>query len=212
MIKRFPAPATDAVPQWQTLYCSLMLLLFVFFLTLVSYSAIDNQRLQQVRRLTPQGPDPAARSAEMDQAMQSMERLSQEMGRQEDLAFVKTQEGFKAVIPTPVLFDSGDASLNDKLLDVLDGIAEIARQKGLVIQIEGHTDNQPIDTARFPSNWELSTQRAVNVLRYLQEHGGVAAGNLVAVGFGEYHPLASNDSPEGRKRNRRIEILFRQGT
>jgi chemotaxis protein MotB len=95
---------------------------------------------------------------------------------------------------------------------VLDGIVKIAKHNHLSIQVEGHTDNQSIGTVKFPSNWELSTMRAVNILRYLQEIGGIPARRLVAVGFSEYQPTESNDTPEGRRKNRRIVILFRQET
>jgi len=85
---------------------------------------------------------------------------------------------------------------------------KIAEQDHLSIQVEGHTDNLPIHTAEFPSNWELSTMRAVNILRYLQQNG-IPPGRLAAIGFSEYRPAAGNDTPEGRQKNRRIEILFR---
>jgi chemotaxis protein MotB len=79
------------------------------------------------------------------------------------------------------------------------------------IQVSGHTDSHPISeklAPQFPTNWELSTARAVNVVRFLQEKANVPAKNLVATGYGEYHPIASNKSSTGRARNRRIEILL----
>jgi len=79
------------------------------------------------------------------------------------------------------------------------------------IQVSGHTDSHPISeklATQFPTNWELSTARAVNVVRFLQEKANVPAKNLVATGYGEYHPIASNKSSSGRARNRRIEILL----
>jgi chemotaxis protein MotB len=78
----------------------------------------------------------------------------------------------------------------------------------LSIQVEGHTDNIPIHTAKFPSNWELSTMRAVNILRYLLQNG-IPPERLSAIGFAEYRPAADIDTLEGRQKNRRIEILFR---
>jgi chemotaxis protein MotB len=212
MIKRLRSLQVDVIPQWQTIYCSLMLLLFVFFVMLVAYSAVDKNRLQQVRHLTPTTTDASAQAGNMDQAMNAMKQLTQDIGLKENLSVIKTDDGFKAVIPNPVLFASGDASLSDSFLSVLDGIVTIAQRNQLAIQIEGHTDNLPIETSRFPSNWELSTQRAVNVLRYLQKRGGIPPERLVAVGFGQYQPIASNDTPEGRQINRRIEVLFRSGT
>ena len=81
----------------------------------------------------------------------------------------------RPLFPNPVLFGSGDASLNEAVYPILDGIIKIAKQNHLSIQVEGHTDNLPIETAKFPSNWELSTMRAVNILRYLQQNGGIPA-------------------------------------
>jgi chemotaxis protein MotB len=79
------------------------------------------------------------------------------------------------------------------------------------IQVSGHTDNHPVGEkllAQFPSNWELSASRAINVVRFLAEKAGVPPQRLVATGYGEYHPIASNKTPSGRARNRRIEILL----
>ena len=146
---------------------------------------------------------------DMNQAMESLKQLAVNQEMNNDFAILKTNDGFKAVFPNPVLFGSGDASLNEAVHSVLDGIIKIAKHNHLSIQVEGHTDNQPIGTAKFPSNWELSTMRAVNILRYLQNNGGIPARRLVAVGFAEYQPTASNDTPEGRRKNRRIVILFR---
>jgi len=76
------------------------------------------------------------------------------------------------------------------------------------ILIEGHTDDEPITSSRFPSNWELSTARATTILRYLEEKEGIPAKYLSAVGHGEYQPLATNTTPTGRKKNRRVEIVI----
>jgi chemotaxis protein MotB len=79
------------------------------------------------------------------------------------------------------------------------------------IQVEGHTDNVPILSDlknRYPTNWELSTARATEVVRYLQEHGGLDARLLSATGYGQFQPVASNDTDEGKHKNRRIEIVL----
>ena len=77
-----------------------------------------------------------------------------------------------------------------------------------MISIEGHTDNLPIHSERYPSNWELSTSRAVNVLRYFIEKGGISQKRISAVGMGEFQPIAENDTPENRAKNRRVEIVL----
>jgi chemotaxis protein MotB len=111
-----------------------------------------------------------------------------------------------------ILFDSGHAEVKPQGKEVLKKVGNILKNvQDKDIRIEGFTDNVPIGGAlrqKFPTNWELSTQRATNVLRFLQDEGGVDGSKLVAVGYGEYHPIASNDSPEGRAQNRRIEIVL----
>jgi len=111
-----------------------------------------------------------------------------------------------------VLFDSGRAEVKTKGKEVLQKVGNILQTvEDKEIRIEGHTDNVPIGGSlrnQFPTNWELSTQRANNVLRYLQEKGGVDGKYLSAVGYGEYRPIANNEEPDGRAENRRIDIVL----
>lgn len=110
-----------------------------------------------------------------------------------------------------VLFDSGKAEVKGSGMAVLKKVVEILQTvKDKAIRIEGHTDNVPIHgqlTARYPTNWELSAARAINVTRYLQEQG-IEPQVMAAVAFGEYRPVAANDTEEGKARNRRIEIIL----
>ena len=109
-----------------------------------------------------------------------------------------------------ILFPSGEADLTPEGLKVMERVGNIIKEvKDKVIRVEGHTDNVPIAPRlqkQFPTNWELSTARATNVARFLQEKVGIAPQNLQAVGLAEYHPIASNETPQGRSKNRRIEI------
>jgi chemotaxis protein MotB len=111
-----------------------------------------------------------------------------------------------------VLFDSGDASISARgqgVLKRLGGVLSKVEDKS--IQVSGHTDDSPPSQklqATFPTNWELSVARAVNVVRFLQDSGGVPARRLVAAGYGEMRPVSGNATPQGRARNRRIEILL----
>jgi len=189
-----------------------MLLLVVFFIMLIAYSAIDRDRFLQKKYIDKEAPYVSTQTPDMNQAMESLQQLTANLGMNSNFVITKTEEGFKAVVPNPVLFGSGDVSLNETVYSMLDGIIKIAKRNDLAIQIEGHTDNIPIGTAQYPSNWELSTMRAVNILRYLQKSGGIPSSRLVAVGFAEHQPASSNDTPDGRQKNRRIEILFRPGT
>jgi chemotaxis protein MotB len=111
-----------------------------------------------------------------------------------------------------ILFDSGKAELKPAGVKVLQQIGDIlntAVDKN--IQVEGHTDNVPISgslATKYPSNWELSTARATTVLHFLQDRVGVSGERLSAVGYGEYQPIASNATAEGRAENRRIQIVL----
>jgi chemotaxis protein MotB len=111
-----------------------------------------------------------------------------------------------------ILFDSGSTTIGPRGQEVLRKVAEVLKTaKNKQIQIEGHTDNVPVGGAlktRFPTNWELSVVRATVVARFLQEQGGIAPVMLAATGYGEHHPVTSNESPEGRAENRRIEIVL----
>lgn len=120
----------------------------------------------------------------------------------------KTRNGFKATITSGILFHSGTATIGKKAYTCLDGIIKLVKAVPYMIRIEGHTDNLPIHTDAYPSNWELSTARAVNVLRYFLDKGKIAPVRIAAVGFGEYHPIATNATPEGRSKNRRVDFYF----
>ncbi len=111
-------------------------------------------------------------------------------------------------LPNNVLFKSGSAHLNPEGKEALANIALVLSQfSDRRFQIEGHTDNKPIQSARFPSNWELSTSRALTVVHLLTSMN-VAPENISAAGFGEFRPRSDNETEEGRKLNRRIEIVM----
>ena len=111
-------------------------------------------------------------------------------------------------LPNNVLFKSGSAKLNPKGEEALTQIASVLSQfSDRRFQIEGHTDNKPIKSARFPSNWELSTSRALTVIHLLTDMD-VVPENISAAGFGEFRPRADNETEEGRQFNRRIEIIM----
>lgn len=111
-------------------------------------------------------------------------------------------------ISSEILFASGEASLSGPGLAVLGRLVPVlgsAAQHRIVV--EGHTDNMPIQTERFPSNWELSTGRAASVVRYLQSQG-IDPARMRATGFADTRPLAPNDTPQGRAQNRHVEVIL----
>ena len=111
-----------------------------------------------------------------------------------------------------ILFDSGSTKIKETGKKVLDQIAQaLNKVADKDIRVEGFTDNVPVGSKlreRYPTNWELSTTRATNVVRYLQEKGNVDPGRLIAAGYGEFHPTAPNDTPEGQAQNRRIDVVL----
>lgn len=132
-----------------------------------------------------------------------------EMG--ENLELVLTDEGLTLRFDDSLLFGVGSAALSIKTLPLLDKIGQAIEQTDYPVRIEGHTDNIPIRTRRYPSNWELSTARAVNVLRYFVKSRNISAQQLTAVGCGPFQPLTTNDSWKNRSKNRRVEIIIHRG-
>ncbi|MEM1334163.1 MAG: flagellar motor protein MotB [Actinomycetota bacterium] len=112
-----------------------------------------------------------------------------------------------SIVSDQVLFGEGDASVQTDGTVILEVIAEALEDRGNSIIIEGHTDNRPISTARFPSNLELSTARATSVLRFLTEEAGMDPTRLAAAGYADTRPVAEGDDPESLARNRRVEIV-----
>jgi len=106
-----------------------------------------------------------------------------------------------------VLFESGKADLSPTAKAMLDDIAGILFSSSKSIKVEGHTDNIPINNERYPSNWQLSTDRATSVIMYWLSKYPADAGRLSAAGYGQYRPVASNATPSGRAKNRRVEII-----
>lgn len=111
-------------------------------------------------------------------------------------------------LPENILFDSGEAVLKPEGEQALAQVAQVLRTiTGRDFQVAGHTDNVPIRSRRFPSNWELSTSRSVNVARYIISQG-VDAAHVSAAGHADTQPVSTNETPEGRQQNRRIEIVL----
>jgi chemotaxis protein MotB len=122
------------------------------------------------------------------------------------------EERIKIVMQNPILFDVGKAELKPSALRVLDEVATLIKYTTHDVVVEGHTDNVPISTPQYPSNWELSAARAFSVINYFIKEKNIAPTRLSACGYGEYRPVAPNDTPENRALNRRIEIsILRKG-
>ncbi len=127
-----------------------------------------------------------------------------------ELYIEKTDEVILLRIKESALFDSGRADIKPESIALLKEVSEIFNQYPnyiSMVRIEGHTDNVPIATAQFKDNWDLSTYRAVNVLRFFLAHTKIDSAKFSAVGYGEFHPVASNNTPEGKAKNRRVDFV-----
>ena len=119
-----------------------------------------------------------------------------------------THRGIVVSLKEAGFFDSGSARLKKESVETLAAIADTLNQYANIFRIEGHTDNIPIMSSEFRSNWELSTIRATNVVHFLTENAEFAPESLSAVGYGEFRPISDNASNEGRARNRRVDIVL----
>jgi chemotaxis protein MotB len=143
----------------------------------------------------------------VDEWMQQSEHALRPYVASGMLTLERTAEGAILRIGEAALFESGKAELQPHALPLLDTLAMLLRQVPQLINVDGHTDSIPIRTLRYESNWHLSTARALTVAYYLMQHG-VAEERIVIRGFGPQRPIAPNSTPEGRARNRRVEITL----
>ena len=153
-------------------------------------------------------PEPVAELPPVpeDEVQDPLAGLSLE-GLGDDIQVLVTENAVRFRISNEILFPSGQADLTTRGAEVIDRLAALFQDGYHRIAVEGHTDDVPIQTARFPSNWELSTGRATSVVRRL-EAGGVASVRLRATGYADTRPLADNATAEGRAINRRVELTM----
>lgn len=147
---------------------------------------------------------------DLDQAKRLLEEtLGQEI-KDKQVRLQMMEKGLVVSVVGDVLFDSGKDKIRTEAYPILDKISAVLQENvpHLNVGIEGHTDNQPIKFSSWKSNWELSSARALSVLHYLVEEKSISSGRVSAIVYGEYRPVASNDSKEGRQLNRRVEIVI----
>jgi chemotaxis protein MotB len=111
-------------------------------------------------------------------------------------------------LPEHLLFNNAQAILREEGRAALDAVEDVLHDRAVRIRIEGHTDSVPIQTAQFPTNWELSTTRATACVRYMLESKRIEPQRLSAAGYGEHHPVGDNATADGRARNRRVDIVI----
>ncbi len=223
-------------PEWMVTFSDAMTLLMVFFILLFSMSTIDEKKEQALTSafnnvfngggnnpimgegvgddvLMNSGEDTqsAQQSQEEEQQaslLQLLNQIIEQKGLQDYVSVEKVERGVSVILVDSLLFQSGSADLKAESKEVLLDIAAVLNEIDNQIIIEGHTDNLPIHTYMFASNWELSTARAVVVTRFLVENAGVNPTRISAQGYGEFRPIVSNDTAENKARNRRVNILI----
>jgi chemotaxis protein MotB len=220
---------------WLTTFNDLVTLLMVFFVLLFTMSSIDSVKMSdfqnalqsglgvlkegqkvaiQVQKVIPfkdmaniKTQDEGGHEIKGIQVMHNkIKQVAQNLDF--DIEFFYTEQGAHISLEDTLLFNTGKSEINAEGLKCLNKIASFIRKISYPIRVEGHTDNVPIKNKQFSSNWELSTARAVNVVKYLIDCCKIAPHRFSAVGYGESRPIFPNNSPEGRAKNRRVEIVL----
>jgi chemotaxis protein MotB len=176
-----------------------------------SQTGVAYPNIPVVTSPTPPSPDKgtasAASAVDIVQLRQQLEgAIGQEL-RNHEVDTRVTPEGFVISLKELGFFNSGQAVLLPGAAEKIARIAQVLAQHGLELRVEGHTDNQPIHTAQFNSNWELSTARALAVMQHLVDDSGFDPRKISVAGYGEYRPVADDSTPEGRRMNRRVDLV-----
>jgi chemotaxis protein MotB len=142
------------------------------------------------------------------QVKASVEAYLVKQGAQNKVTLTITRRGLVVSLKEAGFFHSGEAAIRPDSYELINTISELMSQYNNPLRVEGHTDNIPIKTAQFPSNWELSTARATNGLKYLIDHFDVDPDKISATGYAEFRPIAENTTTEGRAKNRRVDLVM----
>lgn len=187
---------------WQMSFNDLLTVLLTFFILLVSMS---NIHVDKVQDLSVSAATAFFKSKETEME-KNRTHLIREIGTIGGLNVSRVLGGISIVLPESLVYHSGSADISRK--DVLRQLGYKLKTTEGSIRIEGHTDEIPVANKSFPSNWELSTQRAVNVVKFLVDECGIDPRKLSAAGYADSRPVAPNDNPEGRALNRRVTMII----
>jgi len=221
----------SGAPAWMATFADMMSLLLTFFVLLLSFAEMDivkfkdamgsiNEALGFMRTGTTLFHH-ASRLAPFDRPITTMQPQSSQKSIMKELEefiiksslndTMEVAESERGVILNArgkVIFKPGTADLTYESMPVLEKISELMKKYPVRVSIEGHTDNIPITSSTYSSNWEFSTARAYAVLKHLHERGKISVKRTHIAGYGDLQPLISNDTPEGRAKNRRVEFVF----
>ena len=224
-------PESGGGSEWLCTFNDLVTLLMVFFVLIFSMGSGDSDKFEEMRNSIMRGlgllDSKGMGSSGLVPGSISVRRLSSR--DEEDPSEVSdeikdyvadmnsampwinasiTESGISISLEGSVAFDPGVADLNPRVFPALEGIGKLINKIPNAVRVEGHSDNIPISTPKFPSNWELSISRAVNVTKYLIAHADVSPLRLSAAGYGDSKPLFPNDTAAHRAKNRRVEIVL----
>lgn len=223
--------SSEGAPGWMVTYGDMMTLLLTFFVLLISFSSIQEVKfdkamgsLKKALGVLPYKSGLQKKmkffkeltKSELDEEMldkvMKLQKSIDEEGLQEAVKITMTEKGIHIIIADPILFDLGSDHLKSEAVPALDVVAELLKETpASEVTVEGHTDNWPIQSDRFPTNWELSAARALAVVKYFAFKKGLDPTRFAATGYGEYRPIAPNDTPENRTLNRRVDIFIKTG-
>ncbi len=216
----------ENMERWLLTYADLITLLLAFFIVMYSMSQIDAKRFGEMTEslhgilsggdnvLNPDGEikktdgHGVLKLGNLRMLQKAIEGKSEERKKLEDVQTELTERGLVIHIVERALFKQGSANLQGNSWEVLDLIYDEIDSIPNHIRVEGHTDDRSINTERFPSNWELSSARATEVVRYFVNEYGFSPNRISALGYGKYRPIQPNNSIENRAQNRRVDIVI----
>ncbi len=216
VLKRFIEYTEENVEEtelWMLPYSTLMLVLIILFIMFYAFSSANSIEYESaLSDLASTNPDdPRVKQMKQEIALaQNVREFIRKNGMTDKIQLVMTPHAIKIKMESFALFDSGSAELRKDILFFLDYLNTQLKPMSNAVIAEGHTDNVPIRTAQYNSNWELSSARSFSVI-YFFINNGIVPERLIAQGFGEFRPAYSNETETERAKNRRIEITVVRG-
>lgn len=198
----------DYINRWVVSYADLVTMLLALFMVLFAVS--QNVTKYQAKMIAEHHLNvPENLAMEQVEQLEELKTLfSENISQNKNITYLKEGRGLVIRLNNSVLFDEGSAIIKSEALKTIDEIIDTISKIDNNILVEGHTDSTPISNAKYPSNWELSTARATNIIAYMLKSKKIDPKRLSAVGYGEYMPVADNTSIGGRLLNRRVDIII----
>lgn len=196
--------------RWLISWADFLTLLFTFFVALYALSTVDKQKAEDLsvslKKVFKIMDPPIKKDIEKPDVIKELEKA---LSQYPEITIKENYRGYVITVQDIVLFKSGEYELNESSKEVLNKIVAALKMLPNKISIEGHTDNIPVKGMTLRSNWDLSALRALSVLYYFKD-SGISPDRLSATGYGEYRPIADNETEEGRAKNRRVEIVLQR--